>query len=158
MAHGGSKISSWAWLRAVVDRADTQATAVGWGPDAGVLILGPSGAGKSSLALQLMQAGAQLVGDDRVTLGRGDSGAYALAIAGPGWGLVESRGVGILKAEPLRAARLKLVVDLNHTETARLPERRVTMVRGVPVPVAFGPVTPHFPISIKLWVLHGRHA
>lgn len=158
MAHGGGKISTLAWMKAITDREDIHATAVAWGRDLGLLILGPAGAGKSSLALQLMALGARLVGDDRVTLGRDGSGAWALAIHGPGWGLIEARGIGILKVEPARAARLKLVVDLSHTETARLPERRVTMLKGVPVDVAFGPVTPHFPIAIKQWVLNGRHA
>lgn len=152
------KTSDWAWLNAITDREDMHATAVAWGRDFGLLILGPSGAGKSSLALQLVGLGAQLVGDDRVTVGRGGTGAWALAIAGPGWGLIEARGIGLFRFDPLRAARLRLVVDLGHSEAARLPERRVTMVRGLSLDVAFGPVTPHFPQAIKHWVLHGRHA
>lgn len=138
--------------------ATIHATAVAWGEDHGVLIIGPSGAGKSSLAWQLMQAGAALVGDDRVTVARTGAEVTVLAIEGPGWGLIEARGLGILRAEPLRAARLRLVVDLGQAETARLPERRVTMLKDVALDVAFGPVTPHFPTAIKHWVLHGRHA
>ena len=48
----------------------------------GVLLRGPSGSGKSDMALRLIDAGAELVADDRVDLdapGRGRRGGIDLA-------------------------------------------------------------------------------
>lgn len=84
----------------------------------GVLLLGGSGAGKSSLALRLIDRGAMLVGDDRICLDM-DDGLFAsapLRLAG----LIESRGLGILRLPFRRKARLALAVALETAE--RLPE------------------------------------
>ncbi len=109
--------------------------------DRGILILGPSGVGKSDLALQLMALGAQLVSDDRVALDMKDDQVLADTVP-PIYGLIEARGVGLLRAAPAGATAVHFVVDLEQIETARLPEhhfirvlrRTVPLLRGAGVP------------------------
>ena len=120
----------------------------------GVLILGPSGSGKSSLALQLIGLGAQLVGDDRIALdrvGRDVIASAPTAIAG----LIEARGVGLLRA-PSAPAPLRLVVDLGQAESARLPPIRHTCLMDMSLPLVLGPLTAHLPATICLLLRGGR--
>lgn len=102
--------------------AVVHASAVAFDPRAGVLIEGPSGSGKSSLALRLIGAGANLIADDRTVLFARDGALFARpprSIAG----LIEARGVGILRLPPCRLARIVLVVQLvPPDQAARLPE------------------------------------
>ena len=88
----------------------------------GVLILWRSGAGKSGLALRLIALGAQLVSDDRVVLE--PHGAAGLAARAPATirGLIEARGVGILRLEPVEPVPLVVGVDLDTAPEARLPQ------------------------------------
>ena len=101
---------------------------------AGLIIRGPSGAGKSDLALRLIDRGARLVADDRVDLLGSDNGVIARApetLAG----LLEIRGLGILRFPLLDAAVIHLVVDLaNPEDVTRLPDRRMTELVGIDVP------------------------
>jgi HPr kinase/phosphorylase len=106
-----------------------------------VLIRGHSGVGKSRLALELIGAGragalpfARLVGDDRVQLERAGGSLVvrpATAIAG----LIEVRGLGIVRLPYEAAAVVGLVVDLG-VECERLPneEERNTELHGVRLP------------------------
>ncbi len=81
---------------------------------AGVLLLGPPGAGKSDLLLRLIDRGFSLVADDQVLIdGLLASPPSALA------GLIEVRGLGLLRLPHLARARLALVVELRRGE--RLP-------------------------------------
>jgi len=105
---------------------------VAFGPSRGVLILGPSGAGKSRLALALIAAGAQLVADDQVLLFAGGGGLYARAprsIAG----LIEARGLGLLRLAACRLARIVLAVDLS-LPAVRMPEAAPRRFAGVTIP------------------------
>ena len=76
-----------------------------------VLFRGPSGAGKSDLALRLIDDGARLVADDQVELRR--EGEHILVRA-PATiaGLIEIRGVGILRVDALAEAKLAMFADL----------------------------------------------
>src|SRR5438046_8865508 len=76
-----------------------------------VLLRGTSGAGKSDLALRLIDAGARLVADDQSELRRQGERILVRAPATIG-GLIEVRGVGIVRLHPLAAAPRALTVDL----------------------------------------------
>ena len=72
-----------------------------------VLLLGPPGAGKSDMVLRLLDHGFVLVADDRVDIADGRARpAEGLA------GLLEVRGLGILRLSHLASARLRLAVSL----------------------------------------------
>jgi HPr kinase/phosphorylase len=90
---------------------------------AAVIVRGASGSGKSDLCLRLIDAGGRLVADDQVRLERAGDGVLAApptALAG----LLEVRGVGILRLPHVAPSRVRLVVDLApRGEIPRLPER-----------------------------------
>lgn len=120
-----------------------------------LLILGPSGSGKSGLALQMMALGARLVADDRtIVTDAGDHLAASCPAATRG--LIEARGVGLLRAQVLRSARVVLAVDLAENEGNRLPERRKIVFLGHEVDLVHGPVTAHLPAALMLYLSEGR--
>ena len=89
---------------------------------AAVLLRGPPGAGKSDLALRLIDGGARLVADDQAELRRADNQILVSAPAAIA-GLIEVRGVGILRVDPVDEAPLALIVDLvPSAEVERLPD------------------------------------
>jgi HPr kinase/phosphorylase len=89
---------------------------------AGVLLLGPPGSGKSDLALRLMDRGFLLVADDRVDIEDGVA-RPAAALAG----LLEVRGLGILKLPHQAEARLALAVELGSACRLPAPARHPTL-------------------------------
>lgn len=123
----------------------------------GVLILGPSGSGKSGLALMLMAYGAQLVSDDRVVLSVCDGLPWMSAPDAIG-GLIEARGVGLLRADPAPGAWLSLVVDLARTATHRLPPALEISVAGDTIPLVHKMESAHFAASILQYLKAGRSA
>ncbi|MDI9350183.1 MAG: hypothetical protein QM537_09315 [Candidatus Symbiobacter sp.] len=99
----------------------------------GILLRGPSGRGKSDLALRLIHAGWQLVADDQTILmpmaeaEAGGSGATAYSIMAncpPAiLGLIEIRGVGLLKIPAVLSARVVALFDLlPHSAIERYPD------------------------------------
>ena len=101
---------------------------------AGVLLRGPSGAGKSDLALRLIDAGAALVADDQTELRRAGMGLRMSAPAAIA-GLLEVRGVGILRVPSVPSAILRLVVTLVPREAIeRLPEPRRCLLLDCAIP------------------------
>ena len=99
----------------------------------GVLLRGPSGAGKSDLALRLVDDGAELVADDRVTLV--SSAAGLTASAPPALrGLLEVRGLGVFRLPYRTSVRVSLVVDLVDDEGERLPAPNQTTILGHALP------------------------
>ena len=93
---------------------------------AGVLLLGPAGAGKSDLALRLLSRGFDLVADDQVVIEDG-----VACPPPPLAGLLEVRGVGIVRLAYVAAARLALGVELGPPE--RLPDPRQHRELGLPL-------------------------
>jgi HPr kinase/phosphorylase len=129
--------------------------------DSAVLILGASGRGKSGLALQLMALGAGLVADDRTLIWLHDATDRSTLMAdSPDTlrGLIEARGVGILRAAPVGPRPVALVVDLDRVEEARLPEERSLTLLGRDLPLLHMVDTPSFPGAILQYVKGGRHA
>lgn len=100
-----------------------------------VLLRGPSGSGKSDLAVRLIDAGARLVADDQSELSRrGDM----LVVRAPTTiaGLIEVRGVGILRMDALAEAPVALIAELVGPETIeRLPIPRTETIFGLNVPI-----------------------
>jgi len=110
------------------------ATAVaidGWA----LVLRGPSGVGKSDLALRLIDGGARLVADDQVELRQTENRVWVRAPAALA-GLIEIRGIGILRLSALDEAPLAMAVDLLPSHAVeRLPERRFEGVLGISIPV-----------------------
>lgn len=122
----------------------------------GLLILGPSGSGKSALALHLMAMGAGLVADDRTLLSRRD-GALVAACPPALSGLIEARGLGLLRADPHPPCPVAAVVDLGQVETGRLPPARHLALLDVALPLLHKVDSPHFPAALRLYMEGGRY-
>jgi len=123
--------------------------------DTAVLICGAAGRGKSALALQLMALGLVLVADDRTIL-QMERGRVMATCPAAISGLIEARGVGILSASPRAAAWVGLAVDLDQTETERLPPLRRIRLLGQDLPLLWQVPQAHFPAAIVQWLKAGR--
>ncbi len=123
----------------------------------GLLILGPSGSGKSALALQMIALGARLVADDRTRL-QPDGNEVMLSCPPALSGLIEARGLGLLRTPAHPPCPLALVADLGAPETARLPEERGITLLGRDFPLVGGVEGPHFPAAMMLHLTSGRVA
>lgn len=122
-----------------------------------VLISGASGTGKSALALQLLGFGARLVADDRTVVTRRGDRLWA-SVPQSIRGKIEARGVGILKADPLREAEIVLAVDLDREEVDRLPHPRETHILGKAIPLCLRVDAAHFAAAILQYLREGRDA
>ncbi len=103
----------------------------------GCLITGRSASGKSTLAIEMLALGAELVADDRVDI-RLAGERLLLSAPAPIAGLVEARGVGILRLPARAEVPLALLVDLDEAERERLPEARRRKLLGVACPLILG--------------------
>jgi serine kinase of HPr protein (carbohydrate metabolism regulator) len=106
----------------------------------GVLILGASGSGKSSLLLALLAAGGTLVADDRVVLAANGDGRLVASPPDSLAGLMEVRGVGIVRRPFVASVAIDLAVELRAAaECPRLPDgddARI-VIAGVTLPRVF---------------------
>lgn len=101
----------------------------------GVLLLGKSGSGKSDLALRLIDGGTKLVADDRVDIKKTGKNLIASAPARL-YGLLEIRGVGILKFPALKQLTLALAINLvARNEIERMPEQQFFNCLGLQLPL-----------------------
>ena len=101
----------------------------------GVLIRGPSGSGKSDLALRLIDDGAGLIADDQVVI---KSVGRKLFLSPPDSlpGLIEVRGIGVIKIAYVRDIRLCLIIELDPSnEIQRIPTIEEELIKNIPVPV-----------------------
>ena len=80
-----------------------------------VLVVGPPGSGKSDLALRLLSRGFELVADDQVDIEDGIASSPS-EIAG----LLEARGLGIVRLPYRARAQLALIIELD-PQSDRLP-------------------------------------
>lgn len=136
------------------DSACIHATCVAVGGQ-GLLIVGSSGAGKSGLALRMMALGAALVADDRVAL-RMDQG-HVMAEAMPHiGGLIEARGIGLLRVQPHDPVPVAYVLDLDQSEPARLPDPLTTPLLRQTVPLLRGASIPNLAEAMMQLLKMGR--
>ncbi len=114
----------------------------------GVLIRGASGSGKSSLLMALItsrDAEAILVADDRAALSV-EGGRLVASAPAPLAGLMEIRGVGIVRRDHLPATAIDLVVDLKPlADCPRYPagEEAFAVVAGIRLPRIFVAIGAH---------------
>jgi HPr kinase/phosphorylase len=106
--------------------------------DYGVLITGDSGSGKTSLAVELLSLGAELVADDWVRVERAPAGGLVMSPPEPIAGLMELRGIGMVRLPHADQAPLLAVVDMNREPGARLPETEARRLLGMRFPVICG--------------------
>ena len=122
-----------------------------------LLILGPPGAGKSSLALALIERGAELIGDDAVTLT--PDGARLIASPPPHIaGLIEVRGVGLIRLPLAAPAPVALALELGAGPAERLPDALPQrLIAGLAVPVLAFDAGTIAPAARAMWALrqHG---
>lgn len=98
-----------------------------------VFLRGLSGSGKSDLACRLIDDGGELICDDQVVLERRQDKIFADSVAAIR-GLIEVRGVGLLRYPVADAARLRLIIDLvKQDEVPRLPEPEMVDVLGIEI-------------------------
>ncbi|WP_159978251.1 HPr kinase/phosphorylase [Roseobacter cerasinus] len=119
------------------------------------LIVGASGQGKSTLALQMMALGAALVSDDQTQIDRRQETLWVSAPPAIS-GLIEARGVGLLEATPIKTARVYAVIDMDHTETRRLPELQTRVIAGIGIPCLHKVDSPAFPAAVLQYLKTGR--
>ena len=68
-------------------------------------------------------------------------------------GLIEARGLGILRVPHAPAARLRAVVDLGREETERLPPPRRMAFHGASLRLLHGVRSPSFAAALHLYLL-----
>jgi len=121
-----------------------------------LLITGVSGSGKSGLAIQLMSLGASLLADDRTSLRVVENQLLASCPASIR-GLIEVRGMGILKADVAGETAVCGVVDLDTHEAGRLPDSLETEILGITLPLIRCIDTPVFAPALIQFLKKGRH-
>ena len=102
----------------------------------GILLRGDSETGKSDLALRLIDAGGELISDDYTDLAAEDGRLVATAPASL-HGLIEVRGLGIVRLPAGPAAPLVAVIDLvaNEDRVERMPPPRTETILGLAMPI-----------------------
>lgn len=101
----------------------------------GILFIGSSGAGKSDLALRLItRYKAELVADDRVDITVQNKEIIA---SSPDilQGLLEVRGIGIVRYPFVSKAKICAVFDLISDNPERMPEPQFYEIEGINLPL-----------------------
>ena len=117
----------------------------------GVLLMGPSGCGKSTVALNLIENyGAELIGDDRIALTV--EGAALMARPHENLhGLLEMRGLGLLRLPYCAQGEIRLVVELSvATNLPRLAQEAYFSHDNMAIPLLqLDGHDPNTPLKIK---------
>jgi serine kinase of HPr protein (carbohydrate metabolism regulator) len=122
----------------------------------GVLVEGPSGSGKSDLALRAIGEGFSLVADDRTLMFQSGGRLFGRAPASL-HGLIEARGVGIVRHTARPFASVDLLVRCESTPEAveRMPPYDTTVISGVAIPgISLWPFENSAPAKIRRAIEH----
>ncbi len=118
----------------------------------GVLLLGESGVGKTDLALRLIANGATLIADDQVDIFPANQGLHLSPPASLA-GVIELRGIGLIKLPHTARSPLRLVVQCISGLGERLPPRRKWIMEAIAVDeVTLDPLHVSSPAKIQLLV------
>lgn len=119
----------------------------------GVLLRGPSGSGKSDLALRLIEGGAELVADDYTAIEGREGQVLATAPAGIS-GMLEVRGLGVVRVQAREATTLAAVVELvPPTAVERVPESEMVRLADATLPLfRLAPFEPSAAAKVRLAV------
>lgn len=113
---------------------DIQATAISYKKHA-LLIQGPAGVGKSSLALQLIERGAFLIGDDIVEVYLKNNNLYCTSKEKLK-GIIEVRGLGLVAGlKVAKSAPVLCVIRLHEKNVERLPRPKTISFLDKKIPV-----------------------
>jgi HPr kinase/phosphorylase len=121
----------------------------------GILVLGASRSGKSGLALRLMALGADLVADDRVLLRRDPGGRLLASAPAPLRGLIEARGIGLLRMPAEGPVPVSLAVDLDAAPAERLPPPRKIVLLGCDIDLIQGRDVPNLDAILTVLAQRG---
>jgi len=100
----------------------------------GVLIEGAPGTGKSSLALALIDRGAELIGDDSVMLAA-ENGRLIASPHPNTHGLIEVRNLGLLPFPGRENAPVALIVTLDPGAPRYIEKPEQAVLTGIAVPM-----------------------
>ena len=110
------------------------ASCVEWN-GSGILLCGKSGSGKSDLCLRLTDSGAKLVADDQTEI-TNENGRLTASCPESLQGMLEIRGIGIVRTPFIPKTEIKLKLDLQTAEKIdRMPLPAKEDIEGVSVPV-----------------------
>lgn len=116
----------------------------------GMLVMGPPGSGKSSLALALIDRGAELVGDDSLLVEPRDGRLWARPHPKTR-GLLEVRNLGLLPFPVREATRVALVIRLDPGAPRYVERPEIIELHGVSLPqAALSPDGPVLHIKAEL--------
>ena len=113
---------------------DIQTTAVSY-KKRSILIQGPPGIGKTTLALQLIERGAVLIGDDVVEIFIKNNKLYCKSKEKLK-GIVEVRGLGLVSGLKVsKPAPVLCLIRLHKKPTERLPKQKWVLLLNKKIPV-----------------------
>ena len=103
----------------------------------GVLLLGDSGSGKSDLALRLITLfSAKLISDDRTEISKKRTKIIA-STPKTIKGLLEVRGVGIVKFKHQKETKVDLIIKLTDEKIERIPQKEEYDLEGIKIPMFY---------------------
>ncbi len=102
-----------------------------------------------------MALGANLVADDRTAVAL-LNGVLVASAPAPIVGMIEARGIGILAADTVLRAVLRLAIDMGQTETERLPPKRNIRILNRKLDLLHNVERRHFPVAILQYIRGGR--
>ncbi|MBV1917217.1 MAG: HPr kinase/phosphatase C-terminal domain-containing protein [Sphingomonadaceae bacterium] len=115
-----------------------------------VMIEGPPGIGKSSLALSLIDRGAQLIGDDGLLMGSRNDGLFIQPHPNTR-GLIEVRNLGLVTLPVCDETRVCLVIHLDRDAPRFIDEPGHAEFLGIAIPrITLYPKGPNLAIKAEL--------